>query len=1238
MDKYIRGKVLGKGSFGCAILVTNKLDNKNYVIKEIDISRMPKAERDAAEQEAKLLMALNHPNIVRCMECFTHLNKLCIVMDWCSEGDLYGLIQKRRGQQLSEDTILDWLVQMCLGLKHVHDRKILHRDIKTQNVFMSSGGLLKLGDFGVSKVLNSTFQLATTAVGTPYYLSPEICQNRKYNQKSDIWSLGCVLYELATLKHAFEAPNMRALIQKIIKGSYPPLPSTRSKELRDVCDRMLTLDWQKRPSINDILATPLMKARIQKFLSATLQAHEFSHTIIHGRPKPGQLVVGGGAAPQPPGAGAGPAPSVAAGVAAGLAPSKFAAPPSVVAAPSAAPAGRAPPAAAAGGFLGRPSPAAAAAGPGRPGAAAPAAAGVRHSGGNPGAAAAGARPGAAGVGARPAAGAVPGRAGVVGSAARPGVAAPSGAGAGGSPAAAVAGVGGAGAALRQAQEAAAAARAKAAEAAKQREDAVLALAAKRASDAEANAKRELDRARARELAALGAQREVERMRLEEARKKLEADRVRAESERRRREVARVDDERRAKAAEEARVRQSVEDARKQKEMESKRRKAEEEARKRDSERAAKEKEREDMRAKIAAQRREYQDRQAEAARNRAIAEQQLGRGPGGGEVQVFAGPKVPRRQWSPPRVEDRPLGAGEDNGGAGPREEAPERPARGGAGAGGGQGQGQGDYLSAEQRRAVWEEQKAAAERNRRAVQEGERHGGIAEFLGVPRGPPEPAPAPAERQGGSRPGSHQDRARPVPAAADISPDARRAAYLEMRAAAERNRAAVEGEQRGPAPSGAAGGGGRPATPPSGAAAGEAAGGGGLPRLSPRPSTSGGAPSPGPGSGAASPHAPAFVFGAGGGGGGGGGGGSPRVSGSGSDGVRLPGLSPGSGPGPSGLGPGSAAHPARPQHPPPPRSPPPRRPAPPPTPGSAARGPTPPNGAARRPITPPNGTPAAAAAGGRAATPPGGGRPPVPARPADPWAAKMARLEEERRKREAEILEFQRQHWQEVRDARERNRRQIMAEVRGEGPGESPARGPSPSGARPATPPSSSQQHQPGPRAASPGSAHTAAAAAAAAAAANGGGGGGGPRGGEEEEELDFAAMVKDMQDVLLQDGDGGRGGSEEDEDDIYNDEKHSAALAGQFVLNGQAVALPGVGARDSLALKVEALRVYLETALGTEPFLKVYRRLESLTLEDDEGAVSAEFLAVLGPERLPYLQLVHQLIVCEENMHSGAEY
>eukprot|EP00879_Flechtneria_rotunda_P025140 GHRR01026700.1.p1 GENE.GHRR01026700.1~~GHRR01026700.1.p1 ORF type:complete len:361 (+),score=125.75 GHRR01026700.1:367-1449(+) len=291
MENYVRGQVLGKGSFGSAVLCASKIDGNKYVIKEVDISRMPKSEREAAEQEAKLLMALKHPNIVRCKECFTSAQKLCIVMDWCSEGDVYGILQKRKGQQLPEDTVLDWFVQICLGLKHVHDRKILHRDIKTQNIFVSSNGLLKLGDFGVSKVLSSTLALATTAIGTPYYLSPEICQNRKYNQKSDIWSLGCVLYEMATMRHAFEAPNMRALIQKIIKGSFSPISPSRSPELRQLVTVLLTLDARRRPGINEVLAMPVMQARITRFLSRTLQHHEFSHTVIHGKPEPGRLVV-----------------------------------------------------------------------------------------------------------------------------------------------------------------------------------------------------------------------------------------------------------------------------------------------------------------------------------------------------------------------------------------------------------------------------------------------------------------------------------------------------------------------------------------------------------------------------------------------------------------------------------------------------------------------------------------------------------------------------------------------------------------------------------------------------------------------------------------------------------------------------------------------------------------------------------------------------------------------------------
>ncbi|XP_022786792.1 serine/threonine-protein kinase Nek5-like [Stylophora pistillata] len=119
--------------------------------------------------------------------------------------------------QLPEDQVLDYFVQICLGLKHVHDRKILHRDLKSQNIFLTKNGIVKLGDFGIARVLHSTMELARTCIGTPYYLSPEICENKPYNNKSDIWSLGCVLYELLTLKHAFEAGNMKNLVLKIIR-------------------------------------------------------------------------------------------------------------------------------------------------------------------------------------------------------------------------------------------------------------------------------------------------------------------------------------------------------------------------------------------------------------------------------------------------------------------------------------------------------------------------------------------------------------------------------------------------------------------------------------------------------------------------------------------------------------------------------------------------------------------------------------------------------------------------------------------------------------------------------------------------------------------------------------------------------------------------------------------------------------------------------------------------------------
>ena len=197
------------------------------------------------------------------------------MMDYCEGGDLFKRINAQKGILFQEDQILDWFVQICLALKHVHDRKILHRDIKSQNIFLTKDGTVQLGDFGIARVLNSTVELARTCIGTPYYLSPEICENKPYNNKSDIWALGCVLYEMCTLKHAFEAGNMKNLVLKIISGSFPPVSLHYSYDLRSLLSQLFKRNPRDRPSVNSILEKGFIAKRIEKFLSPQLIAEEF---------------------------------------------------------------------------------------------------------------------------------------------------------------------------------------------------------------------------------------------------------------------------------------------------------------------------------------------------------------------------------------------------------------------------------------------------------------------------------------------------------------------------------------------------------------------------------------------------------------------------------------------------------------------------------------------------------------------------------------------------------------------------------------------------------------------------------------------------------------------------------------------------------------------------------------------------------------------------------------------------
>ncbi len=295
-QKYEKIRTIGKGSFGSAVLVTDKSTRRKCVVKMINVSQLTAKERADANKEVKILGDMKHPNIIGYRESFVERKVLHIVMDYADGGDLYARIQreKRRGlgSYFPEEQVLDWFVQICLALKHVHDRKILHRDLKTQNIFLTSGNIVKLGDFGIAKVLKDTMECARTAIGTPYYLSPEICEDKAYNNKSDIWSLGCVLYEMLTLKHAFDGANMKALVSRILRGVYPPVSSKHySKPLRDLVGQMLRRNPRERPTVNQILKLDVVRARISKYLSSDEIADEFSHTVIHANPTvPGQRV------------------------------------------------------------------------------------------------------------------------------------------------------------------------------------------------------------------------------------------------------------------------------------------------------------------------------------------------------------------------------------------------------------------------------------------------------------------------------------------------------------------------------------------------------------------------------------------------------------------------------------------------------------------------------------------------------------------------------------------------------------------------------------------------------------------------------------------------------------------------------------------------------------------------------------------------------------------------------------
>ncbi|GLD94539.1 hypothetical protein PINS_up003150 [Pythium insidiosum] len=262
-------RTIGKGTHGTVVLARRKVDGAVVAVKRVRTSQISESGRKQADNEVILLKSLYHVNIVRFYDHFLVDDELNIVMEYADGGNLRQLVKMRAREKMGpfpESVIMCWFAQLVLAVAYIHGKNVLHRDLKAQNVFLTRKNVVKLGDFGISKALAGD-DTANTACGTPESMSPEICRGEPYGKKSDIWSLGCVLYEMIMCRRPFEAATLPDIFTKICKGDYPPILPTFSRELRLLVQLMLQQDSSKRPSIEDICRFPFVQAPIQAFLS-----------------------------------------------------------------------------------------------------------------------------------------------------------------------------------------------------------------------------------------------------------------------------------------------------------------------------------------------------------------------------------------------------------------------------------------------------------------------------------------------------------------------------------------------------------------------------------------------------------------------------------------------------------------------------------------------------------------------------------------------------------------------------------------------------------------------------------------------------------------------------------------------------------------------------------------------------------------------------------------------------------
>ena len=255
-DNFQVLQTLGKGAFSTVYKVRRFADNEFYALKRVTFKSLKVKEVQNALNEIRILASVKHPNIVGFRESFIDLlsEDLCIVMNYAGGGDLSSKIKEcsEKKVRLPENLVIRFFYQLTSALYELHIRNVIHRDLKTANIFLSEDlRNVILGDMNVSKIVKNIF--AYTQTGTPYYASPEVWRDEAYTIKTDVWSMGCVIYEMCMLKPPFNATDMDGLFEKVQRCEFDPFDGFYSKPLRDSILRLMNPNPEGRPNCERIL-------------------------------------------------------------------------------------------------------------------------------------------------------------------------------------------------------------------------------------------------------------------------------------------------------------------------------------------------------------------------------------------------------------------------------------------------------------------------------------------------------------------------------------------------------------------------------------------------------------------------------------------------------------------------------------------------------------------------------------------------------------------------------------------------------------------------------------------------------------------------------------------------------------------------------------------------------------------------------------------------------------------------